>query len=139
NSFKTVMPRVNPFISVGLGAVVSMILAITGYAGNLKAVFGIIGASFGPICGAMCVDYLLAGCTWPGPRAGWNPAGWGGGLLAFMVGMLRNRHAWNEAIPTIPAAPINAFLIGAIVYYLLAKMGLESKVIPYEPAAQQQA
>src|ERR1019366_6166459 len=56
NSFKTTMPKINPFISVGIGAVVSIILAVTGVAGNLAGVFGLIGASFGPICGAMMVD-----------------------------------------------------------------------------------
>ncbi len=61
NSFKTVMPRVNPFLSVGIGAVVSIFLAMTGVAGRLTDVFVIIGASFGPICGAMAADYLLAG------------------------------------------------------------------------------
>ncbi len=37
--------------------------------------FGIIGASFGPICGAMTADYLLSGCQWPGPRAGIQSGG----------------------------------------------------------------
>ena len=76
NSFRTTMPKINPFISVGIGAVVSIILAVTGIAGNLAGVFGLIGASFGPICGAMMVDYLLSGGRWTGPRAGFNPAGW---------------------------------------------------------------
>ncbi len=53
NSFKTVMPKVNPFVSVGIGSVVSIILAVTGWAGKLPSVFGLIGASFGPIVGAM--------------------------------------------------------------------------------------
>ncbi|MEI6395218.1 MAG: cytosine permease, partial [Verrucomicrobiota bacterium] len=70
------MPKINPFISVGIGAVVSIILAVTGIAGNLAGGFGLIGASFGPICGAMMVDYLLSGGRWTGPRAGFNPAGW---------------------------------------------------------------
>ena len=37
NSFKTTLPKVNPFISVGVGAVVSIILAVTGAAGKLPA------------------------------------------------------------------------------------------------------
>ena len=75
NSFKTVMPKVSPFISVGIGTVVSIILALTGVAGKLPLVFGFIGASFGPICGAMAADYLLAGKRWSGPAQGFNPAG----------------------------------------------------------------
>lgn len=133
NSFKTVMPQVNSFVSVGLGALVSIILAVTGLAANLPAVFGLIGASFGPICGAMCVDYLLAGRKWPGPRAGFNPAGWTAWLLGFIVGILPNLNI------DVPAAPVAAFLVGAIVYFVLAKAGLESKVLPYGPAQQPQA
>ena len=61
NSFKTTMPKVNPVLSVGLGTVVAIILAITGLTGKVVEVFVVIGASFGPVCGAMAADYLLAG------------------------------------------------------------------------------
>ena len=44
NSFKTTLPNVNPFISVGIGTIVSIILAITGRAGESVIVFTIIGA-----------------------------------------------------------------------------------------------
>jgi cytosine permease len=133
NSFKTVMPQVNSFLSVGLGALVSIILAVTRVAGDLPAVFGFIGASFGPICGAMCVDYLLAGRKWAGPRAGFNPAGWIAWALGFLVGILPNLHI------DVPAAPVAAFVVGAVVYFVLAKAGVESKVLPYGPAQQPQA
>ena len=107
-----------------------MALAITKVAGDLPSVFGIIGALFGPICGAMAVDYFLAGRRWSGPRAGFNPAGWIAWALGFVVGILPNLHAWKEAIPSIPAAPIAAFLVGAAVYFACAKAGLLSPVIP---------
>jgi cytosine permease len=129
NSFKTVMPKVNPFLSVGIGAIVSMILAITRIAGDLPSVFGIIGASFGPICGAMAGDYLLAGNRWSGPRAGFNPAGWIAWALGFLVGILPNLHGSFPAVPDVPAAPVVAFIIGFVVYLACAKMGLMSPVI----------
>ncbi len=132
NSFKTTLPNVNPFISVGIGTVVSIILAITGLAGKAIIVFQIIGASFGPICGAMMVDYLLAGGNWPGPRAGFNPAGWIAWLAGFIVGILPIVHIYD-----VPAAPVAAFVVGTVVYFVCAKLGLLSQVIPIpaKPAA----
>jgi cytosine permease len=123
NSFKTTLPRVNPFVSVGIGAAVSIILAVTGYVGKAIPVFVVIGASFGPICGAMMVDYLLSGGKWSGPRAGFNPAGWISWALGFVVGILPNL-GYN-----VPAAPVLAFIVGAAVYFLCAKVGLLSAVV----------
>jgi cytosine permease len=125
NSFKTTLPNVNPFVSVGIGAAVSIILAVTGWAGDAITVFVIIGASFGPICGAMMVDYFLAGGNWPGPRAGFNPAGWISWALGFIVGILPIIKVAN-----VPAAPVAAFIVGVVVYYVCAKLGLTSPVIP---------
>lgn len=128
NSFKTTLPKVNPFISVGIGSVVSIILAVTKVAGNLMGVFGLIGASFGPICGAMVVDYLLSGGKWTGPRAGFNPAGWVAWAAGFVVGILPNLGV------NVPAAPVLAFIVGAVVFFLCAKMGMQSPVVPVSGA-----
>lgn len=130
NSFKTVMPKVNPYLSVGIGVVVSIILAITGYASKLPSVFGLIGASFGPICGAMLVDYLLAGGKWSGPRAGFNPAGWTAWLLGFIVGILPNSLLPAAVQVNVPCAPVAAFVVGAVVYFVCAKLGMQSAVVP---------
>jgi cytosine permease len=124
NSFKTTLPKVNPFISVGLGAAVSIILAVTGLAGRVVPVFVIIGASFGPICGAMFVDYLMNNKSWTGPRKGFNPAGWIAWAVGFVVGILPNLGY------AVPAAPVLAFVAGALVYFVCAKVGLLSPVVP---------
>jgi cytosine permease len=129
NSFKTTMPKVNPSISVGIGAAVAALLAVTGWAGDLASVFGIIGASFGPICGAMMVDYFLAGKKWAGPRKGWNQAGWISWAVGFIVGI-----APLVGIANIPAAPLVAFIVGAVVYFVLAKAGLQPPVVPLAAA-----
>ena len=124
NSFKTTLPKINPFVSVGIGTAVSILLAVTGWAGDVMAVFGVIGASFGPVCGAMMVDYIMAGKKWAGPRASWNLAGWISWVVGFIVGMLP-----LVSSVKIPAAPLMAFIVGAVLYFILAKAGMESKVL----------
>jgi cytosine permease len=132
NSFKTTLPGVNPFISVGIGAAVSILLAITGLAGKAIIVFVIIGATFGPILGAMLVEYLFNGCKWSGPRAGFNPAGWISWLAGAIVGVLPILQIYP-----VPAAPVAAFLVGAVVYALLAKMGMQSSLVKLPPSLEE--
>ena len=97
NSFKTTLPKVNPFISVGIGAAVSILLAVTGWAGKAGDVFTVIGGSCGPVC--------------------------------FIVGILPLVSSVN-----IPAAPLMAFIVGAVLYFILAKAGLESQVLQMSTA-----
>ena len=137
NSFKTTLPKVNPFITCGLGTAGSVALVISGYAGNAAGVFTIIGASFGPVCGAIAADYLLAGKGWAGPRAGFNPAGWISWIVGFAVGAFN----FIPARPfDMPCPPVAAFLVGFVLYFLLAKAGMESRVLPMpggeQPAAE---
>jgi len=124
NSFKTTLPKVNPFLSVGIGTAVSVLLAVTGWAGKVIDVFTIIGASFGPICGAMLVDYFLSGRNWAGPRRGWNMAGWISWAVGFIVGI-----APLVGIANVPAAPLVAFIVGAVLYFILAKAGLQPPAV----------
>jgi len=129
NSFKTTLPKVNPFISCGIGTAVACGLIISGFAGQAGAVFTLIGASFGPVCGAMMADYLLAGKKWAGPRAGFNPAGWISWAVGFFVGgiTLFVEVFMGGTMPfAIPCPPVSAFIVGFVLYYALAKAGMES-------------
>lgn len=139
NSFKTTLPKVNPFVSVGIGAVVSIIIAVTGWAAKLPSVFGLIGASFGPIVGAMVVDYFLSGKQWSGPRAGFNPAGWIAWLIGFIVGILPNEMLPAGVRVNVPCAPVAAFIVGAAVYFVCAKMGMLSQLVPLPAKSGAQA
>ena len=139
NSFKTTLPSVNPFVSCGIGTVAAILLAVTGAAGNAVGVFTIIGASFGPVCGAMVADYLLAGRRWAGPRAGFNPAGWISWVVGFAVGAVE----FIAKIPgleslhgKIPAPPVAAFIVGFVLYLVLAEAGLESRKLELPQAAK---
>jgi cytosine permease len=150
NSFKTTLPNVKPWISCGLGAIAAIVLVVLGKAGDAIAVFSIIGASFGPVCGAMLADYLLSGGKWAGPRAGFNPAGWISWVLGFIVGaagFIASLISWllgligiggaaciTDLAEKVPCPPVAAFIVGFVLYLILAKIGLQSKTLPL-PAA----
>ncbi len=133
NSFRTTMPNISPWITVGLGTLVAIALAFTGVAGQAVAVFMVVGASFGPICGAMTADYLLSGCKWNGPRAAFNPAGWISWAVGFAVGsvdlLAANVPGLSGLAVGIYCPPMAALIVGFGLYVILAKLGLESKTL----------
>jgi cytosine permease len=160
-SFRNTLPKVSPFISCGLGAAASIALVLSGKAGNAAGVFTIIGASFGPICGAMTADYLLAGCKWPGPRAGFNPAGWISWAVGFVVGawnaffadlfrslMAMAAHsphvgAWKAFFAGLshvdfqmPCPPVAAIIVGFVLYLILALIGLQTRTLEMPALAE---
>jgi cytosine permease len=133
NSIGTMFPKVNKTVAVGIGAIVSIILAVTGKALNLAGVFGIIGASFGPICGAMVADYLLSGRKWAGPRKGVNLAGYISWAVGFVVAILPMLNP--EKFGYINPAPVIAFVIGFVLYAVLAKLGLQPSTVEMAQSA----
>ena len=74
-------------------------------------------------------DYILAGFKWPGPRAGFNLAGWISWAVGFVVG------AWGFFGPKLslefqmPCPPVAAIIVGFVLYIILAKAGLEGKTL----------
>ena len=131
NSFSTMLPRISRPVSTMAAVTLSAILTLTGVADNLIGFFSIVAASFGPICGAMVADYLLAGQKVVRPASG-NQLGrmYCPGVLGFAVGM-------PEHIPGLPAALVKAdnpselyaFATGLVVYAVLAKAGLRPPVV----------
>ena len=129
-AFKTTFPKVNPLISCGIGVLVAIILVVTQAAGSAEDVFTVVGASFGPICGAMAADYVLSGFKWAGPRDGFNMAGWISWFFGFLVGgvtLVVTVFLKQEMPFVIPCPPVAAFVVGFVLYIILAKAGLESK------------
>jgi cytosine permease len=133
NSFSTMFPRIPRGISTLVGVTVSVLLAISGLANNLVGFFSIVGASFGPICGAMCADYVLAGRRWSGPREGINWAGYIAWGVGFLVGIA-------DHIPGLPPmwvnadrpAPLISFVVGFFLYFALSKTRLQSPIVAEE-------
>jgi cytosine/uracil/thiamine/allantoin permease len=135
NSFNTMIPSVPRVASTMTGAVIGIILAVTGVAANLIGFFNIVGASFGPICGAMAADYLLSGRRWSGPREGVNIAGYGAWLVGFIVGILPFLPLSPDIKPYTQPAVLYSFITGFVVYAALAKAGLQPKVVQMPKAA----
>jgi cytosine permease len=133
NSIGTMFPKVNKTVAVGIGAIASIVLAVTGKALNLVGVFSIIGASFGPICGAMVADYLLSGRKWAGPRKGVNLAGYISWAVGFVVAILPMINP--EKFGYINPAPVIAFVIGFVLYAVLAKLGLQPSTVEMAQSA----
>lgn len=128
NSFSTMIPQFSRFLLTMIGATIGVVLAVTGEAGNLIGFFGIVGASFSPICGSIAADYLLSGRKWAGPRLGINWAGYIAWGVGFFVGVL-------PVLPLSPAiksysqpAALYSFIVSFVVYVILAKCGVESQI-----------
>lgn len=137
NSFSTMLPKISRSACTFVAISFSAALALSGAADNLVGFFSIVGASFGPICGAMMADYLLAGRRWSGPRIGVNWAGCIAWALGFLIGI-------PDSIPGLPAAWVKAdnpselysFAAGFLVYIVLAKLGMRPAVLSMEKAQE---
>lgn len=140
NSFSTMIPRVSRMASTMAGVTIGIILAFTGVAANLVTFFQIVGASFGPICGAIAADYLLSGRKWAGPREGINWAGYIAWALGFLVGIVPFPFMPlpDEVKRYAQPAVVYSFIVGFVVYWGLAKAGLQPRVVSLEPAASSQ-
>jgi len=130
NSFSTMIPGVPRMSSTMAGVSVSIVLAVTGVAENLIGFFTIVGASFGPICGAMAADYLLSGKRWAGPREGVNWAGYLAWALGFVVGILPFLPVSDALKIYVQPAVLYSFVTGFAVYAILAKAGMQPRTVP---------
>ena len=129
NSFSTMIPGVPRISSTMVGVTVSIVLAVTGVAENLIGFFTIVGASFGPICGAMAADYLLSGRRWAGPREGVNWAGYLAWALGFIVGIMPSLRVSDALRTYAQPAVLYSFVTGFVVYAALAKAGMEPRTL----------
>jgi cytosine permease len=129
NSFNTMIPSVPRVASTMAAAAVGIIIAVTGGAAHLISFFTIVGASFGPICGAMAADYLNSGKKWAGPREGVNMAGYLAWAIGFIVGILPFLPLPADVVPYTQPAVLYSFIVGFIVYTVLAKAGMEPKTV----------
>jgi len=126
NSLSTMVPSISRMKWTMMGATVGILLGATGIAGNLESFFGLIGASFGPVCGAMAADYLLSGGKWQGPRKGISVPGYAAWALGFLVGISNNLMLGKlQVLKSWHPAALYSFVVAFLVYLILAKAGME--------------
>jgi cytosine permease len=75
---------------------------------------------------------LISGKQWSGPREGINWAGYVSWLVGFIVGLLPFdfMHVPADLKPYVQPAVVYSFIVGFVLYTLLAKAGLLPKVSP---------
>ncbi|HOB75056.1 MAG TPA: cytosine permease [Phycisphaerae bacterium] len=132
NSLSTMLAKPKARVPITMaGATIGIVLAALGVAGNLAGFFGLIGASFGPVIGAMVADYLLSGRKWAGPREGVSIPGYAAWLVGFVVGISNNSFLFgdNPPVPGWFPTGVASLIVGFIVYAVLAKAGLEGRTI----------
>jgi len=135
NSFSTMLPNLRRTPVIMAGVTVSVILASTGVASHLVPFFQIIGASFGPVCGAILADYLLSGKKWTGPREGINFAGYGAWAAGFLVGIVPFLPGLAQWKGYLAPATVYSTITGFVVYVVLAKVGWQSRPVKAAEAA----
>ncbi len=127
NSLSTMLGSPKSRLPITMGGVtLGIILAVTGVSANLPPYFGLIGASFGPVVGAMAADWILSGRKWSGPRAGVNIAGYAAWFIGFLVG-ISNNGMIHPVLPSWHPTGVYSFIVGFIVYFALA--GLRPPII----------
>lgn len=133
NSLSTMIPRVPRLAWTLAGATIGTTLAVLGVAGNLEPFFGLVGASFGPVGGAIVADWLLSGRRWAGPRPGVSLPGYAAWGIGFIVGLLNNSFIagliGRTLLPAWHPTGVYSFVAGFAVYWLLARAGLTREPI----------
>ena len=79
----------------------------------------------------------MSGGKWVGPRKGVNWAGYIAWAVGFVVAILPTVNA--DKFSFITPAPVIAFVIGFVLYAILAKAGLEPEVVAMESAEEPEA
>ena len=135
------MPKVNPFLSVGIGTLVSIVLAVTGWAMQVDSVLR--GHRRVVRAGVRGDDGRLSAL---GRQVGRTA----GRVQSGRMDLLGRRGLRRRAQPGLrslaspaadpdPLRPVAAFVVGLVLYYVLAKAGLQTKTLEMPQAAAEKA
>ena len=131
-----IRPRASRTFWVLAGVLAAWLLIVSGRVAHLLSVFGVIGAVFAPIAGALAADYVRSRGRWPAARSGWN----GPGVLAWVVGLviglvpIVGGAVGRRDLAAVQPASVFAFLMAFVTYLALALLGGETPEVPDEPA-----
>jgi cytosine permease len=128
-SLYVMAPGVTRKSAMFLAIMGAAVLSITGAAADLTAIFTIIGAAFGPAWGAMAADYVMSGKQWLGPRLGINVSGCTAWVLGLCVGILPLLPLSFSVKAALQPAAAYSFATGFVVYILLARIGLQPRLM----------
>jgi cytosine permease len=124
NSLTTMLPVAKREVWAFVAASGGILLAVTGAAEDLHSFFGLVGASFAPVCGAMAADYFLAGKKWSGPRRGINLVGFAAWIVGFWIGEMPRLNLGPASwVQNDHPAILYAFIAAFVIYWALAKAG----------------
>ena len=126
--FESLGGRVSRTTWTFLAALASYPLVAFGVPARSNWIFGLLGAAFAPVAGAMVADAIRHRGRWPGPRSGVNAAGWlawGTGLAVGLVpvfGPILGQPEWASFQPST----VYAGLAALVAYFVFASLGLEA-------------
>ena len=134
--FAAVRPRFSALRWSLIGTVAAWPFVATGAAGRIETVFGLMGAVFAPIAGALAADATRRAHsgTWRGPRPGTNMAGllaWALGLAVGLVPTIAASWGFEPGTRFQPAS-LFAFLTAYIAFKALAALGAEPPAVKPE-------
>ncbi|MDR3634579.1 MAG: purine-cytosine permease-like transporter [Isosphaeraceae bacterium] len=126
-----VWPRISRVAWSVAASVLAWLLILANVPGKLDDLFGILGAVFAPMAGAMAADYVYHRGKWPGPRGGVNQAGLVAWVAGLAVGLLPTiGRSWGLAeLARFQPAAVAGCLVALFVYLALAALGGESPAL----------
>jgi cytosine permease len=115
-----------------IGGAIALAMIAVSWSSRLQWVDYFMGVVFAPVAGALVGDLLNQRGGWAGVRRGVNPPG----VIAWLAGMVSavpaelaaRRSSWLGA--EFLGSPVIGFLTAVLVYWLMARIGLERPSIP---------
>jgi hypothetical protein len=127
-------PQIRRIHWAWIGCTLAFALIVTSWPGRLEAVDHVMGLVFAPAAGALAGDYVSQRGQWAGVRPGLHPPG----LIAWATGVAIRpileilATSGRLPAPSLISSPIAGFLVAALAYWIMARVGLARPVTAIE-------